>query len=109
MDVRVLGISGSSQMILSEHGIDLAQWEEQYQRYTCPSAAASCHLKQGRLVSKQASGHFCLLWLPWSWSPYHDRRIVALALLITELSRQMMLIALAAHVTEACLQICVVA
>ena len=30
MDVRVLGISGSSQMVLSEHGIDLAQWEQQY-------------------------------------------------------------------------------
>ena len=32
MDVRVLGISGSSQMVLSEHGIDLAQWEQQYSR-----------------------------------------------------------------------------
>lgn len=30
MDVRVLGISGSSQMLLSEHGIDLSQWEQQY-------------------------------------------------------------------------------
>lgn len=30
MDVRVLGISGSSQMVLSEHGIDLTQWEQQY-------------------------------------------------------------------------------
>ena len=32
MDVRVLGISGSSQMVLSEHGIDLTQWEQQYSR-----------------------------------------------------------------------------
>ena len=30
MDVRVLGITGSNQMVLSEHGIDLGQWEQQY-------------------------------------------------------------------------------
>ncbi len=30
MDVRVLGITGSRQMLLSEHGINLEEWEEQY-------------------------------------------------------------------------------
>ena len=30
MDVRVLGITGSSQMVLSEHGINLEHWEQQY-------------------------------------------------------------------------------
>ncbi|DBA71735.1 TPA: Bifunctional aspartokinase/homoserine dehydrogenase 1, chloroplastic [Trebouxia sp. C0005] len=30
MDVRVLGITGSRQMMLSEHGINLEEWEEQY-------------------------------------------------------------------------------
>ena len=30
MDVRVLGITGSRQMVLSEHGINLEEWEEQY-------------------------------------------------------------------------------
>ena len=38
MDVRVLGITGSKQMMLSEHGIDLADWQQSYKRYA-PSFA----------------------------------------------------------------------
>ena len=44
MDVRVLGISGSSQMLLSEHGIDLSQWEQQYSRCAFPDALSPPHV-----------------------------------------------------------------
>ena len=44
MDVRVLGITGSSQMMLSEHGIDLADWQQSYSRRASPVVvAAPCH------------------------------------------------------------------
>lgn len=44
MDVRVLGITGSSQMMLSEHGIDLADWQQSYSRRASPVVVvAPCH------------------------------------------------------------------
>ncbi|KAL3159311.1 Bifunctional aspartokinase/homoserine dehydrogenase 1, chloroplastic [Trebouxia sp. C0010 RCD-2024] len=78
MDVRVLGISGSSQMVLSEHGIDLAQWEQQYSRGAEPvdlerfaNHLANSYIPNTVIIDATASEGPPSLYLQWMQKGIH--------------------------------------